>query len=72
MYYNNRFYFNPLTVTPPFLKNLKVHYLKLNCYNSWMLLNTDLRLVSFKEDNQQIIAEVKSFQKMKVKKFIKV
>ncbi len=25
-------------------------------------------LVSFKEDNQQIIAEVKSFKKMKVKK----
>ncbi len=37
---------NPLTVTP-LLKNLKVHYLKLNCYNSWMLLSTGLRLVSF-------------------------
>ncbi len=59
----------PINCHPPFLKNLKVHYLKLNCYNSWMLLNTDLRGWSLlKEDNQQIIAEVKSFQKMKVKK----
>ncbi len=37
-----------------------------------MILNTDLRLVSFKEDNQQIIAEVKSFKKIKVKKIYKL
>ncbi len=55
---------------PPVLKiDLKVHYVKLNCYNSSMILNTDLRLVSFKEDNQQIIAEVNHFKK-KVKKYM--
>ncbi len=42
------FCLKPLNCHPPFLNiYVRVHYPNLNSYNSWMLWNTDISLVSF-------------------------